>query len=88
MLCMTLCVASIFGYYFRDDMVQILISAFAVILFGVYLVYDTQLIIGDKDREISIDDYIIGAMMLYIDIIRIFIELLKILSIVKNNRNN
>ena len=85
MLCVTLILASVLGLFFRSMIFQILLSAFAVLLFGVYLVYDTQLIVGGKSRELALDDYIIGALMLYIDIIRIFIEVLRILAIVSNN---
>jgi len=35
---------------------------------------------GDKIRKISIDDYILGSLMLYTDIIRIFMKVLKILQ--------
>ena len=50
----------------------------AVALFGIYLVYDTQLIVGEKRHKLSYDDYILGALMLYIDIIGIFIHLLRL----------
>lgn len=46
----------------------------------VYIVMDIQLIVGSKKRKLSIDDYVIGAMILYIDIIQLFIYLLLILS--------
>jgi len=51
-----------------------------VFFFGLYKVYDTQLIVGDSRRKYSInkDDYILGAMLLYLDIIRIFLFLLRI----------
>ena len=52
-----------------------------VIVFGIYLVFDTQLTIGKNSRAYSIDDYIIAALNLYIDIIQIFLEILKILAI-------
>jgi protein lifeguard len=50
----------------------------AVILFSFYLLYDTQLIMGGKRYTIDIDDYIMAAMILYLDIINIFLQLLKI----------
>ena len=53
-------------------------SAFAVIVYGLFLLIDTQLVVGGRRHELSIDDYIIGALVLYLDIIYIFIELLKI----------
>ena len=53
-----------------------------VFIFGIYLIYDTQYIVGGKHRkhQIEKDDYILGAMMLYMDIINISIYLLEILS--------
>ena len=49
-------------------------------MFGLYLVYDVQLISGKFGIEYSIDDYIFAAMELYLDIIRLFLEILRILS--------
>ncbi len=51
-----------------------------VLLYGFYLVYDTQLIAGGKRYELSLDDYVIGALMLYIDIIQMFLYILQLLS--------
>lgn len=49
-----------------------------VILFGIYLVIDTQMIVGGKTIELEIDEYYLGALLLYIDIIMIFLYLLQI----------
>ena len=35
---------------------------------------------GDRQRAFTTDDYIIAALALYIDIMRIFLEILKILA--------
>jgi len=53
-----------------------------VVLFGIYLIFDTQYIVGGKHRKHTIDkeDYILGAMILYLDIINIFVYLLQIFS--------
>jgi FtsH-binding integral membrane protein len=51
-----------------------------VILYSLYLIYDTQLVMGKFGLEYSIDDYVIAAMMIYIDIIQIFLYLLRLLS--------
>ena len=51
-----------------------------VIVYGFYLIFDTQMIIGGKRCNISIDDYILASMMLYIDIISLFIKILEILK--------
>jgi hypothetical protein len=53
-----------------------LYCSLGVILFGIYLVIDTQMIIGGKRFSISYDDYVLGALILYIDIIQIFLYIL------------
>lgn len=85
MLLVTLILASFLGFFIRSKGFEIFISSCSVVVFGLYLIYDTQLIVGGKRRELSVDDYIIGALMLYIDIIQIFLEILRILSIATNN---
>ena len=49
-----------------------------VIFYGLFLIIDTQLIVGGRRYELTIDDYVIGAMILYVDIIMIFLELLRL----------
>ena len=46
----------------------------------IYLIYDVQLLIGNKQESIDMDDYIYGAVAIYLDIINIFIYLLRILG--------
>ena len=52
--------------------------ALAVIFYGFFLIYDTQLIAGRGHYKLSVDDYIIGALIIYLDIIMLFLELLKL----------
>lgn len=61
----------------------ILYLGLGVVLYGMYLVYDVQLIAGGHTVKIEIDDYILGAMLLYIDIIILFLRILRILAIIK-----
>ncbi|VDN15680.1 unnamed protein product [Dibothriocephalus latus] len=49
-------------------------------IFGLYLAYDTQLIIGGHRYELSPEDYIVGAMDLFVDIMEIFFSLLALLN--------
>jgi FtsH-binding integral membrane protein len=51
-----------------------------LLLYSVYLIYDTQLVLGKFGVEYSIDDYVIAAMMIYIDIIQIFLYILRLLG--------
>ena len=54
--------------------------ALGVVLYALYLIYDTQLILGKFGNEYDIDDYCFAALNLYIDIIYIFIKILEILG--------
>ena len=56
------------------------ISALLIIFYGMYLIYDTQLIAGKGKHKLTYDDYIIGALLLYIDIMMLFLEILKVLG--------
>lgn len=72
----------IFMWAFSDwnKPLYILYTALGVIVYGFYLVYDTQLIMGGNEEEIDLDDYIIGAIMIYLDIVIIFLKLLTLLK--------
>jgi FtsH-binding integral membrane protein len=54
-------------------------------LFAGYVLYDTQLIIGNKSNKFTEEDYILAAMNLYLDIINIFLEILKLLELIRGN---
>ena len=69
----------IFGYYYN-----VFYCAFGVLLYSLYIIYDTQLILGKFGHEYKIDDYCFAALNLYIDIIYLFIRILAILGS-KNN---
>ena len=56
-----------------------------VVIYSIYLLYDTQLIMGKFGNEYSIDDYIFAALNLYLDIINLFLYILQILG--ASNRN-
>ena len=55
-----------------------------VILYSLFLIMDTIMICGGKSlggvSNVSYDDYIMAAMMLYLDIIMLFVYILKLLG--------
>ncbi|KRZ76687.1 Protein lifeguard 1 [Trichinella papuae] len=57
-----------------------LYSALIIIFFLMYLAIDIQLIMGNKKYNLSPEDYILAAMLLYVDIIQVFINLLSLLN--------
>lgn len=55
-------------------------SFVSAVIYGIYIVYDIQLIIGGHRFEISTDDYIRAALILYFDILRLFAKILEIVG--------
>lgn len=52
-----------------------------VLIFTMYIVYDTQLIIGEyggHGQQFSVDDYVFAALSLYLDVINLFLHLLSL----------
>lgn len=62
------------------NVASLIISIAGALLASLYLVFDLQLIMGGRKCELSPEEYILGAIMLYTDIIQIFIYLLEIFS--------
>ena len=54
------------------------LSAIFVVVYGLYLVYDTKQLAGGKSHSLGYDDYIVGALLLYVDILMLFLELLRL----------
>jgi len=56
-------------------------SAGGVLIFTFYIIYDTQLIMGEMGGHaisFGIDDYVFAALTLYLDIINLFLHLLSL----------
>lgn len=59
---------------------QALCAGAGAILFSFYIVFDTQMICGGKHKQGSfgVDDYVFAALNIYLDIINLFLELLRL----------
>ncbi|CAK1544879.1 unnamed protein product [Leptosia nina] len=63
-----------------NNIVRLVYASLGVLLFSLYLVYDTQLMMGGKHKySISPEEYIFAALNLYLDIINIFLLILMIM---------
>ena len=70
------------GFYFWIR-ATIFWLALGVLVYSLYLIYDTQLIMGNVGSQYSIDDYCFAALNLYIDIIYLFLRILQIIAMLK-----
>lgn len=78
-------VLMLFGFilwFFRTPFMNTLYAALGAIIFCVYIVYDTQLIIGGRHKKykISEDEYIFAALNLFLDVFNLFLFLLALLG--------
>lgn len=83
---MALLLFCFFSYFTDNKVFHIIITLITIIFYGIYLVYDTQLIAGAHKYSLEIDDYIIGAMILYVDIITLFLELIRLLNLFMDDK--
>lgn len=64
--------------FFPFPFMQNVYCAVGILLFSLYLIYDTQKIMGKGALALTEDDYIFGALTLYMDIIQIFMFILEL----------
>lgn len=69
----------------RSHILSLVYACLGALLFALYLVFDTQMMLGGKHKySLSPEEYIFAALNLYLDIVNLF---LFILSIIGNARN-
>ncbi|XP_074857086.1 protein lifeguard 3-like [Carettochelys insculpta] len=59
---------------------QMVFAALGTVVFTLFLAYDTQLLLGNRQYALSPEDYISGALEIYVDIIYIFWFLLRLVG--------
>ncbi|XP_070491331.1 protein lifeguard 1-like [Chironomus tepperi] len=84
---MALMLGSLVSIFYRGEFFSFMLSVAGAAIFSMYIIYDLQLIMGDKSLSISPEEYIFASLNLYVDIMRIFLELLKILRYLNENSN-
>jgi FtsH-binding integral membrane protein len=72
--------------FWQNEIAQLIYASLAALLFSIYLIFDTQMILGRFQLRYSLDDAYFAAIMLYIDIMQIFLQVLRILVLVQGRR--
>ena len=81
-----ICIASIINIFIGSTVMQMVISAIAILVFLALTAYDTQTIREMVSREDSTyGDEVSGALSLYLDFINIFINLLQLFGIMNKD---
>lgn len=69
------------GFFVWGPVMNVLWCCLGVLFYGLYLVIDTMMIVRGKAVSgygCSYDDFVVGALMLYMDIVMLFIYLLRL----------
>lgn len=66
----------IFMWIWPSKILFQIVCFFVIILTSIYIIYDTKLIM----KKLGLDEYIIGALFLYVDIIQLFMWLLSLMG--------
>lgn len=67
-------------FFIKSSLIVTGIAILMSVVYSVYILVDTHLILGGKNKELSLDDYVLGSVILYVDIISLFLKFLQILG--------
>lgn len=81
---MVLLVFGIVVLLFPGKLIMMVYSSIGAIIFGFYIVYDTQLLMGGHRFTISPEEYIFAVLTLYLDIINFLLDILTIIGLSRN----
>jgi len=75
------CFVSLFFIFFWNAYMQVIYAGIGVTIFTIFLAIDTKMLLGGGRFEFDEDDYIFACLNLYLDIINLFLYLLRIFGI-------
>ncbi|BAM39010.1 uncharacterized protein TOT_010000475 [Theileria orientalis strain Shintoku] len=71
----------IFAFLIRSTVVRLVVSGLGTLLVCFYIILDVQLIMGGKRKhQFSVDDYHFASIVLYSDIVTLFLRLLSLIG--------
>lgn len=71
----------IVAIFLPGKIMTLVYSSIGALLFSVYLIYDTQLMMGGNHKySISPEEYIFAALNIYLDVVNIFLYILTIIG--------
>ncbi|KFB43276.1 AGAP005529-PC-like protein [Anopheles sinensis] len=68
--------------FFQGKIITLIYASLGALIFSMYLVYDTQVMLGGEHKfSISPEEYVFAALSLYLDVINIFLYILRIIAV-------
>ncbi|XP_014271228.1 protein lifeguard 1 isoform X1 [Halyomorpha halys] len=76
-----LMIFGIITIFWHGKIITLIYASFGALLFSIYIIYDTQIMLGGKHKyAISPEEYIFAALNLYLDIVNLFLYILTIIG--------
>ncbi|XP_073705475.1 protein lifeguard 1 [Garra rufa] len=69
-----------FSIFFYSNVLQIVYGCLGALLYGLFLAVDCQLVMGRQKYSLNPEEYVYAALIIYLDIIIIFLYILMILG--------
>ena len=83
-LLLTLVFTGLFAAFTHSPVMHLLLGGLGALLFGAYIVYDVQMLAGNGNKQtamqLSPDEYVVGAIQVYLDVVNLFLHLLRFIS--------
>ncbi|TNV79123.1 hypothetical protein FGO68_gene6422 [Halteria grandinella] len=70
---------------FKEKWIFILVCIAVIIIISIFIIYDTQMIAAGQKYGLGYDDYIVGALLLYTDVITLFLWILALMAASKRD---
>lgn len=71
----------VFQFFFHSETFELVYAIAGALLFSAFIVFDTHMLM----HKLSPEEYILASINLYLDMINLFIEILRILNSMKKN---
>jgi len=69
----------------KDRILYLVYASLGAVIFSMFIVFDTQMMVGGKHQyALSPEEYVFGALNLYLDIVNLFLYILQIIVLAKN----
>ena len=81
---LALIIAGFVGMFFHYKIFELILSAGGALVFSAFLVVDVQMLMDGHRVQISPDDYVLGALNLYLDILNLFLYILRFVNASRN----
>ena len=82
----SLILIGIINIFIMSTFLQLFIAGFGSIVFSGFIIYDTKMIISNRYRVYSKNDFVLASINLYLDIINLFLYILECLNL-SNSEN-